>query len=574
MRSKNASRCEYMKSLHYLLIVLLASVLACQQTEEQSDPKNTPPADTSVIFRLLDTGDSLYALKKDYRSFADAMVYYDSAARLAENMQDVGIRGYVMFSKASVYNAWNKEPQRTIDLFKEAADIYRTGKDPESLRRLFYCRYLIAHAYDFEKGKDSAACVKELISTSDSLKRINPAVRKNWKFIPDLAWVATNVNHYTLAEQLLQNLTKRSEIINDPNTNNYLDHYYLTKARIDVYQYKNKSSAYLDSLQSVYGRVKENFEKLYYGQNLARLYAAAGRFENAYTVSNQNEIYAAEINDSAGIGSLQNRLLQTRLESDQKDIALKETRHKGRLRILWLLGLSLVVISVFSYRFFRGQKKYQEQSLKLEQANKQLDDKVGQIDLMSKEMQHRIKNNLQMIQSLVYMQQRITESDEVRENMQQMGLRIESIASLHQQLSENDDELIDLRDYVSRMLNTVVGMIDRNRRVLTHFDIDNIQLPLKQSFPLGLMMNEWITNSIKYAKVTNDTLSIFINIKKDGEKVTLEYFDSGKPVKEASVREGLGLQIIQLLKAQLKAEIEIDPENCFHYRMILTNRPM
>lgn len=552
-------------------IVVLTGFWGCNTQDGYTDDKTVSAVDTSAIFRLTDIGDSLYALKKDYSSFEGAMVYYDSAARLAENTNEIAVKGYVAFSKASVYNAWNKEPGETIKLFKEAAAIYSKGKDQESIRRFYYCSSLIAHAYDNEKGNDSVNCVRTLLAIQDSVKRLPRTVWRNWYFLTDLAWVATNVNSHTLAEKLLTDLTERKRIFNDPNTNNYLDHYYLTRARIDVFKYNNFRSPYLDSLQAVFDATTLNFEKLYYGQNLAKLYAASGNHKDAYTVVLENEVTASKVNDSAGIGSLQNRLLQTQLESEKKDYILRESQHKNRIRLLWLLCGSLGVISLFSYRFFRGQKKYKDQSARLEQANKALDEKVKEVDLLSKEMQHRIKNNLQMIQSLVYMQQRNTESDEVKENMQQMGLRIESIASLHQQLSEKETGLLDLKAYVTRMLSTVVELVDRNKRVITHFDIDNIGLSSRLCFPLGLILNEWITNSIKYAHVSGSSLSIYVHIKQTDEHLLIEYHDSGFPVPCAEVKPGLGLTLIQLLKTQLNATVEQKPENCFSYRMVIKN---
>lgn len=557
------------KKITGLAMAALSGLWGCSSPADNGKKNTAIAADSSIIFRFTDKGDSLYALKKDYSSFEQAMVYYDSAAQLAENTQDIAVKGYVAFSKASVYNAWNKEPDKTISLFKEAAGIYSKGKDKESLRRFYYCSSLIAHAYDNEKGKDSANCIHTLRAIQDSLKHLPHKVWKNWHFVNDLAWIATNANDYTLAESLLADFTERKRIINDPETNNYLDHYYLTRARIDVFKYKNMESPYLDSLQVVFKNANLNFEKLYYGQNLAKLYAASGNYKNAYSVVLENELASSAVNDSAGIGSLKNRLLKTQLESEKKDGVLRQAQHRNRMRLLWLLGGGLGVISFFSYRFFRGQQKYRMQSARLEQANYLLDEKMKEVDLISKEMQHRIKNNLQMIQSLVYMQQRNTDSKEVRENMQQMGLRIESIASLHQQLSGKETGMIDLKSYVSGMLTKVVELVDRNKKIITHFDIENMELSARYCLPLGLILNEWITNSIKYAQVSGGSLSIYIQIKKTDLGLLIEYYDSGSPVACADFTRGLGLTLIELLKVQLKASIEQKTENCFFYRMFI-----
>ena len=548
-----------------LLVLLLAG---CQTTSRKNGDEAAQTSDTTFVYRLTDIGDSLYALKKDYHSFEQALVYYDSAAKVAEQIDNIAVKGYVTFARASVYNAWNKDPQKTIQLFQQAADIFNKGKDPESIRRAYYCRLLVAHAYDNEKGKDSVNCVRTLLDMDASLKRLPLEMRLKWDFLSDMAWVATNVSHYALAEQILMQLTRREHIHNNPRTNNYLDHYYLTRARIDVLGRKHFSSPYLDSLRDVLKVMPSNFDKLYYGQNLATLYAAAGNYKVAYEFTTRNSEISNFVNDSAGIGSLQNRLLQIQLASDAKDSKYQEAQHQGRIRLLWLLVVSLVIISFFSYRFFKGQKKYKNQSVRLAQANEMLDNKISEVDLIGKEMQHRVKNNLQMIQSLVYMQQRQASSEETKANMQQMALRIDSIAVLHQKLSQKEAGLTDLKAYITGMLGKVLDLSDSNKKVLAHFDIAPLVLPGKQCFPLGLILNEWITNSIKYASVEGNNLAIHIIVKHDHDIVTVEYFDSGQAVPLKDVKVGLGMTIVNLLKTQLKAEIEQKTENYFHYRLL------
>ena len=172
-----------------------------------------------------------------------------------------------------------------------------------------------------------------------------------------------------------------------------------------------------------------------------------------------------------------------------------------------------------------------------------------------------------MIQSLVYMQQRQASSEETKANMQQMALRIESIAALHQQLGQEAVGPIDLKAYITAMLGKVIELADINKKVVAHFDIDPLILSGKQSFSLGLILNEWVTNSIKYAAVESGSLSVHIILRQDPANVIVEYFDSGEPVRCEKSQKGLGLKIVDLLKSQLKGEIHRQPDNCFHYRL-------
>lgn len=173
-----------------------------------------------------------------------------------------------------------------------------------------------------------------------------------------------------------------------------------------------------------------------------------------------------------------------------------------------------------------------------------------------------------MILSLVYMQERNAEAEETKENLHEIRLRIESIAALHRQLMEQGD-LIHLRNYVSQMISSVANLVGNGTHVLTHLEIDNFKLPIKLSFPLGLILNEWVTNSMKYAQTEKDMLEIYLQAKEEGNSYSIQYRDSGKQDMKRPVQEGLGLNIIKLLFSQMNAVLTQDERHSFNYTLII-----
>jgi two-component sensor histidine kinase len=199
--------------------------------------------------------------------------------------------------------------------------------------------------------------------------------------------------------------------------------------------------------------------------------------------------------------------------------------------------------------------------------NQELLQKNLQNELLNKELHHRVKNNLQMILSLVYMQEKKTKADETRENMQDIRLRIENIAAMHQQLLEHNSNVVDLRKYVMKLVNSVASLVGNGYQVVTHLDIDEIKIAAKQSFPLGLLLNELVTNSIKYATPVDNMLAIYVTIKQVNNMASMEYRDSGQPVQQAQIKAGLGMNIIHLLVAQLNGDLWRDENNYFAYAL-------
>jgi two-component sensor histidine kinase len=194
--------------------------------------------------------------------------------------------------------------------------------------------------------------------------------------------------------------------------------------------------------------------------------------------------------------------------------------------------------------------------------------KNQQNELLNKEIHHRVKNNLEMIMSLVYMQQHNSNTPEVKDNLQNIRLRIESIASLHQQLVEQKDN-VDLKIYVHQLVSNVSHLLGDNKKILTHLEIQSIATPQNISFPLGLIINEWITNSVKYAQPTTEPLTIFVDIHNGDNKIKVSYRDNGKPIQTSTKQTSMGLDIINLLVAQMKSTLIKNPNNNFDYQLTI-----
>jgi two-component system, sensor histidine kinase PdtaS len=237
----------------------------------------------------------------------------------------------------------------------------------------------------------------------------------------------------------------------------------------------------------------------------------------------------------------------------------------------WFIYVLLALISIISLLALFLQKRNREVKRKKDEAlsiNEQLHQKNLQNELLNKEIHHRVKNNLQMIISLVYMQERNSHTDEVKENMQSIRLRIESISDLHQQLMEQADE-VDLKKYVQHLVTNISNVLGDDKKVITHLEIEQSKVSQKISFPLGLIINEWITNSVKYAVPGIAPLSIFIEIHNGENEIIVNYKDNGKADTQRTVKKSLGLDIVNLLVAQMNATIKNNTVNIFTYHLTI-----
>lgn len=376
-----------------------------------------------------------------------------------------------------------------------------------------------------------------------------------------MAMISTVVKNYVFADSILQNLTKREWIENDSTAYDYLNHYYLTKAKINVLQYHNFKSAYIDSLENVFNKSSNLNDSTFYSNELWALHKAMGNTakENYYLQINNTAFN--KFNSPKSVREAKDKIAKLEFAAVEEKERIANERAKNKTLISYLLSTFLFAIATLSYFLYRKNKQTKI-------ANQLLLQKHIQNELLNKEIHHRVKNNLEMISSLVYMQERNSNTQEVKDNMQNISLRIESIANLHNQLMEQLDT-VDLKTYIHQLITNVSQLLGDNKKIITNLEIQSFTIPQKVSFPLGLIINEWITNSVKYATPIAAPLNIFIEILNDNNQIKVVYKDNGIPQTSKGNKKSLGLDIVALLTAQLQANLVINKENIFAYHLTI-----
>ena len=541
---------------------VLCSLLSSQsQTKSDQQRKAGYQADSLLQVRLIRAGNAVYAEKKGYDSFAASLPYADSAQAIANRWGDTLMLARAVFARARVYDAWNKEPQKTIALFRQTVKLFKPL--PEMHFNYFYTKHLLAHAYD--KVQDSTRTVQVLGELLTELTSKDTACLHQYVFIPEMALIATEVRAYPLAGQILRQLTRRTWIRNDPASYNYTDHYYLTRSRIDVFGNQRLNSPYVDSLEQVFTRSRNLMDSLYYGANLATLKGAQGRYEEAFRYGRLAQQLDQRLNGNEGIEQMQKALMSTELLRKKNEQAYETAMKTNRERLLWILAGLLTIITGLSGYLYRRKQAYWVQSVKLESVNQQLDERIAQVHLLNKEIQHRVKNNLHMIYSLLQLQERKSSQPEVVAQLRQARLRVEAIAALNSQLAQEDAPL-DLNRYIATMVETVVHCFEKP--VVTQLDVDLMALDKIQYQPLALILTEWITNSMKYAVPTDNVLHIRISLYRQATGTCIDYTDSGRAATYPP-NPNLGMEIVGLLCRQLNGTLTYPTQNPYHYRLLL-----
>ncbi len=181
-------------------------------------------------------------------------------------------------------------------------------------------------------------------------------------------------------------------------------------------------------------------------------------------------------------------------------------------------------------------------------------------EILLKEIHHRVKNNLQIISSLLNLQTHYVNDDKVAVNvLKESQNRVKSMAMIHEKLYQSKNfSHIQFDDYIRRLINELFYSYATPEDIKPIIDVDNIELNIETSIPCGLIISELISNSLKYAFPNRDEGRIKISLKKYDDKYRLIISDNGIGFPEEldyKNTNSLGLKLINSLVDQIDGEI-------------------
>ena len=188
-----------------------------------------------------------------------------------------------------------------------------------------------------------------------------------------------------------------------------------------------------------------------------------------------------------------------------------------------------------------------------------LEDSNKQKSLLLSEVHHRVKNNLNIIASIIGLQANTLEKEE-QEQLLKSKARIESIAIVHEMIYQYDDfEKIDFNSYMQQLSNLLLNMYTQGNDIKVNISSQNEKLSLNAMIQLGIITNELFTNSIKHA-FKDSTGTISIELHKKETTYHYIYSDNGSSITEIDdlyKSKSLGVKLVKLSAKKLKASVDI-----------------
>jgi two-component sensor histidine kinase len=249
--------------------------------------------------------------------------------------------------------------------------------------------------------------------------------------------------------------------------------------------------------------------------------------------------------------------LQTQFETVQKEAQIKELdeqNHAQQTQLIWAIsGFTVLLISLIGG--FYLYRKLNQNKLKVEEQSLQL-------TTLMKELHHRVKNNLAIVSSLLSMQSNRLEDKNAAKAVREGQMRVQAMSLIHQRLYKTDDvSTVNIREYFTELAESLMQAYGYNPDdfELT-IEVENPALDVDLAIPLGLIVNELITNSFKYAYegIAHPSLNIYL---KNDATITLKVQDNGIGIDEELVSQksnSFGQKLIKGLSKQLKGDYKFE----------------
>ncbi|WP_207513107.1 histidine kinase dimerization/phosphoacceptor domain -containing protein [Longitalea luteola] len=309
------------------------------------------------------------------------------------------------------------------------------------------------------------------------------------------------------------------------------------------------AAMYLDSmkrLMAITSPGKDNL--LEYYLNRALLEFSLNHYDSARAALERYNDLKKQRDDEIISGHAQE--LDTRYESGKKDARIKDLDQQNRLRkkLLFIAVTASAIFLALLFLLWRQNKKIKKQE--------------GHLNYLMKELHHRVKNNLQIVSSLLNLQSARIDDPQAQKALTEGQHRIEAMSLIHQKLYQTKTtSRVNIQEFIAELSENLMHAYG--------YKADNFNLQLEiavkeleadTAIPVGLILNEVVTNAFKYAYRQVTDPSLYISLEEHGGKLQLTIADNGRELTEKSWRlsASFGRQLIHSLTRQLEGSMQLN----------------
>ncbi|MEH6763941.1 MAG: histidine kinase dimerization/phosphoacceptor domain -containing protein [Aequorivita antarctica] len=286
-------------------------------------------------------------------------------------------------------------------------------------------------------------------------------------------------------------------------------------------------------------------------RNLGDYYAFIGNYKKALAYRDTYIDVFEEIKEKQRDDTVFELEAQYETEKNQRELDKKEAAQK---LLFWILGSILVMFALLVFFFLKNRRK----NIQLSKQKKLLEATVDEKNALLKETHHRVKNSFQIVSSLLYLQSENIVDKEAKLAMKEAQNRVRSMVLIHQKLYSKDQLVgISTEEYFTDLTKDIFESHQFEEKTIKYsLKVEPLVLDIETITPLGLILNELITNVLKHAfNPVSEKSEMQIRFKKNVETLQLQVEDNGVGMPSEIKETSFGIQLITALAKKLKAKI-------------------
>ncbi|EDM43849.1 multisensor signal transduction histidine kinase [unidentified eubacterium SCB49] len=484
--------------------------------------------------------------------------FYEDAWQVANDLKEksslsIEDRSYLLYSLSKIYQNTRQE-YKSHQSLDQVAVVYDTTHKTD-----LYSKYLNRKSSVYRTfGKFDMARVY-------ALEALRLSKKDNNRLEQAEAYVNLGELQFKDPQVNLDYLSKAYTIFNELNL-------FYKRARVSLHMAINsiKTEEYEQALQYLELSEKHLPQRIN-KELLSHLFAY-----KSIVFENMNELDSALINErksrvyftdfQLSISNFKVRQLSYKFDELQNieekkeyinNIRALENDRKRLLLLVLIGGMFIAIITSFFIKNKKNIKKIRLQSRKIIHQNNSLETSLNEKQLLLNELNHRVKNNLTLIVSLIKFQSKSLKYPEDKQKMLDLENRIRTISLAHEQFiyggDLKEDRLFNIRTYIDTIVNAVKSIC--TRKIKVQLDVENFDTTIDTALPIGIIINELLTNSLEHAKIKEGILIINLSLSANNQDVFIFYSDSGTEFLLKENKTSLGLFIIDSMIHQLRGKI-------------------
>ena len=290
--------------------------------------------------------------------------------------------------------------------------------------------------------------------------------------------------------------------------------------------------------------------------HVSTIYSKLGDFKSAL-VYKQKAFHLRDSIASIESDAKMSEML-TKYETKKKEATISSqatTISQQKLIKRLFIGLAILLLGLLVFGYISYQSRNKKNAL--------LAIKNAENELLLKEIHHRVKNNLEIVSGLLALQSSQIDNQATKDAMLESQNRVNSIGIVHQKLYQGTNlGAVEMKDYVLNLSESILDSFGAEGKIDLQLAMENLELDIDTAVPLGLIINELITNTVKYAFPNNEKGKLTIKLEKQHDNMLhLVVSDNGVGKSEIIQGTGFGGQLISLLTQQLNGTMTEENNN-------------